>query len=278
MKALVVGIALIVLGAAAPWVLAQPKPAASTPVSRPAAPANAEQGPAWAALKPAQREALKPLEREWPGIDGQRKQKWLDIADRFPGMPAPDQARMQARMAEWAQLTPSERGQVRLNYQEAKQTPPGNRQASWEAYQALPLEQRRELADRAAPPAANTAIKAGTTATAAGSTTVVGKPVPRPDKLMREGSQPKLNTVPAAASAVAVKPVAPTVVQAQPGATTTLMSKQPSPPAHQQNGMPKIATTSEFVDKKTLLPQAGAQGTAVRAGAAPASAPAAPRP
>ena len=125
-----IGIAFTILGAAAPWAHAQPKPAASSASARTVAPASAEQGPAWATLKPAQREALKPLERDWPGIDGQRKQKWLDIAERFPAMHAEDQARMQARMAEWAKLTPSERGQVRLNYQEAKQVPAGNRQAS----------------------------------------------------------------------------------------------------------------------------------------------------
>lgn len=272
MRFLALGVALTVLGAVAPWAHAQPKPAASSPSVRSTAPAPPQQGPTWAALKPAQREALKPLERDWSEIDGQRKQKWLDIADRFPAMPPPDQARMQARMAEWAKLTPSQRGQVRLNYQEAKQVPAGNRQASWEAYQALPPEQRRELAGRAAPPTAIAGVKAGPGASSAGPAGAVAKPVPRPEKLAREGPQPKLNTVPAAASAVPGKPVAPTVVQAQPGVTTTLMSKPPTPPAHQQKGMPKIATTPEFVDKKTLLPQAGAQGAPARAGAAPAAA------
>ena len=268
MRFLALGLALTVLGAAAPWAHAQQKPAASNPSARSTAPSPVDQGPTWATLKPAQREALKPLERDWPGIDGQRKQKWLDIADRFPAMPPPDQARMQARMAEWAKLTPTERGQVRLNYQEAKQTPAGNRQASWEAYQALPPEQRRELAGRAAPPTAIAGVKASPSASGAGPIGAVVKPVARPEKLVREGPQPKLNTVPAAASAVPAKPVAPAVVQAQPGATTTLISKPPTPPAHQQNGMPKIATTPEFVDKKTLLPQAGAQGSPGRAGAA----------
>lgn len=272
MRLLALCVALIALGAMAPWVHAQPKPAASSPSARPVAPPAVEQGPAWSALKPAQREALKPLERDWPGIDGQRKQKWLDIADRFPAMPAPDQARMQTRMAEWAKLTPSERGQVRLNYQEAKQVPPGNRQASWEAYQALPPAQRRELADRATPPPAAPSAKRGAAASSPDPAVAKTAAPTRPDKLVREGPQPKLNTVPAAASAVPAKRVAPTVVQAQPGATTTLMSKPPAPPPHQQTGMPKIATTPEFVDKRTLLPQAGAQGAPARASAAPAAA------
>ena len=275
MRSLALGVALTVLGAAAPWALAQPKPAASNPAPRPLVPASAEQGPAWATLKPAQREALKPLERDWSGIDAQRKQKWIEIAERFPAMPVQDKARMQARMVEWAKLTPSERGQVRLNYQEAKQVPAGNRQASWEAYQALPPEQRRELADRATPTAAAVGAKPGAGASGPGPRTNQTAALTRPDKLVREGAQPKLNTVPAAVAPVPAKPVAPTVVQAQPGATTTLITKPPAPPAHQQNGMPKIATTPEFVDKKTLLPQAGALGTPARAGAA---APAASRP
>jgi hypothetical protein len=53
-------------------------------------------------------------------------------------------------------------------------------------------------------------------------------------------------------------------VQAGPGATTTLVTRRPTPPAHQQTGLPKIAATPEFVNKSTLLPQRGPQGAAVR--------------
>ena len=85
--------------------------------------------------------------------------------------------------------------------------------------------------------------------------------------------QTKSNIVPNPGFAVPLKPVAPTVVQARPGATTTLISKVPAPPMHQQTGMPKIAATPEFVDKTTLLPRRGPQGAATRSAAAsPASA------
>jgi hypothetical protein len=61
------------------------------------------------------------------------------------------------------------------------------------------------------------------------------------------------------------------VIQAAPGATTTLVTRRPTPPAHQQAGLPKIAATPEFVNKSTLLPQRGPQGAAVRpAGEPPA--------
>ena len=63
--------------------------------------------------------------------------------------------------------------------------------------------------------------------------------------------------------------VAPTVVQAKPGATTTSMATRVAPPAHNQAGLPKIAATPGFVDPATLLPRRGPQGAAVRsAGAA----------
>jgi hypothetical protein len=248
-------VALTAVGAAEPPAASAPTPAASSQAPRTKPAVGAEQGPAWATLKPAQRSALKPLERDWSGIDGLRKRKWLEIAERYPSMSPEDQARLQTRMAEWAALTPLERGQVRLNYQEAKQAPAQNRQASWDAYQALAPEQRRELADRAAP-MATSASRAGPNATKTATAAAQA-----PSRTF-DGPQPKSNTVPNPALAALPKPVAPTVVQVQPGATTTLISKQPAPPAHQPTGMPKIAATPEFVDEKTLLPQTGAQSTA----------------
>jgi Protein of unknown function (DUF3106) len=236
-----------------------PKPAgAGAGVSVQPAP---EQGPTWSALKPAQRQALKPLERDWAGIDAPRKSKWLEIAERYPTMAPQDQERMQARMSEWARMTPQERSQTRLQFQGAKQVPQRDRQASWEAYQALPEEQRRELANRARPVAAAPAVPAAA-ASAARSSPAAAAKAQRPDNLAREGVQPKVNAVPARGAVPPPKPVAPSVVQAKPGATTTLISKPPSPPAHQPSGSPKIAATPDYVDKKTLLPQTGAQSTA----------------
>lgn len=219
--------------------------------------ARAESGPRWAELNPAQRSALAPLEREWPAIDAERKQKWVQIAGRFPTMAPAEQARVQARMGEWARMTPSERGKARLAYQEAKQVPAPDRQSRWDAYQALPPDQKRQLAARAVPPVP-TSPSADPRRAAA--------PV---QKSGRELDQPKSNLVANPALAVPPRPIAPTVVQAQPGATTSLMSRRPVPPAHQQPGLPKIAATPEFVDKATLLPQRGAQGAAaVRSAAA----------
>lgn len=237
--------ALLVI-AAAPGI-AQPGLAAAA-----AAPVN--EDPKWTELSAAQRSALAPLEHDWATLDPDGKQKWLQVARRMPSMSPVERGRLQARMTEWVRLSPQQRGQARLGFEQAKRVGPKDRKAQWEAYQALSPEQKRQLQARAssASPSSNAASKA-----ASGQ---------------RNGrSHAKSNIVPNPAYAAPPKPVAPTVIQAQPGATTSLMSRRPSPPMHQQTGLPKIAATPEFVDKRTLLPRRGPQAAATlsTAGSAP---------
>jgi hypothetical protein len=241
-------VALALVALAAPAAHAQP------PMRSASAPAHNAGGPAWSALTPAQRGILAPLERDWSRIDAPRKQKWLDIADRVPNMPPDERQRIQERMHEWAKLSPQERGQARLQYQEARQLTPQERQQRWEAYRALEPEQRRELRARAQPASAVASGAQTREAFAAG----------------------KSNIVPNPADSATRKAVGPTAVQAKPGATTTLITRHPAPPAHQQSGLPKIAATPDFVDRTTLLPQKGPQGAATQPAPA-ASAPASPR-
>jgi hypothetical protein len=207
----------------------------------------AEEGSRWADMPQAHRLALKPLEAEWSVLGADSKQKWLEIAARFPTLPADERVRIQARMTEWARMSPQERGRVRLNFQEAKQASPRDRQAQWDAYQALPEEQKRQLAARAVPAETR-------------------RPVPLlqggAGTAVQEAAVAKSNIVPNPAYAQPLRQVAPTVVQAQPGATTTLITRRAAPPVHQQTGLPKISATPEFVDRATLLPQRGPQGAA----------------
>jgi len=217
------------------------------------APAAREEGVRWHALTPAQREALAPLERDWPGIDAPRKQKWVALAARFNTLSPEERARINARMVEWTKLTPAERGQARLRFEEARQLPVPDRSEAWKAYQALPPEQRQQLAARAA-----TAASAPRDAAS------------KPGKAGRDSKEAKFNVVPNPALAQPPRPVAPTLVQAAPGATTTVITRRPAPPPHQQSGMPKIATTPEFVNRSTLLPKRGPQAAAVAS--APATA------
>jgi hypothetical protein len=223
--------------------------------------------PSWASLTAAQRIALAPLEKEWSGIDALRKEKWLEIADRFPQMSAEERRRVQMRMTQWARLSPRERGEARLHYQELRQITPEERQARWEKYQALPPEQRAQLAQRAHPGSDKASSPAPAASRAANA----------PNANAPNGNRKSnLVTVPSNTGGNA-KPVAPTVVQAKPGATTNLMSRQPAPPLHQQPGLPKVAATPGFVDSTTLLPRRGAQSAGVRAASA-APRPVAPAP
>jgi hypothetical protein len=212
-------------------------------------------GPSWQSLSAEQRSALAPLQNDWASIDSPRKAKWIEIAGRYPKMTPEDQKLMQARMSEWSRLSPSERARARLNFQEVKQLPHQERHDRWEAYQALPESQRQALASRAA---AKAPTKSGIPE---------AKPMPDAGSKRNIVANPSLAPNPS-------RTVAPTVVQAAPGATTTLVTRQPAPPAHQPAGLPKIAATPGFVDRNTLLPRRGPQGAGVRAASsAPASQP-----
>ena len=205
-----------------------------------------EEGVRWQSLTAPQREALAPLEKDWPGIDAPRKQKWLALAARFKSLSPEERTRITARMSEWAKLTPAERGQARMRFEEARQLPAPDRSARWRAYQALPPEQRQQFAARAASAASGSREAAARSA----------KPV-------RDSKEAKFNTVPNPALTQPPKQVAPTLVQAGPGATTTPITRRPMPPAHQQSGMPKLAATPEFVNRSPLRPRRGPQAAAV---------------
>ena len=209
---------------------------------------SSPSGPSWSSLTSSQREALAPLERDWPTLDGLRKTKWLEVAARFPKMSETEQQRIQQRMREWVRLSPAERNRARLQFNEARQLSNQERQAQWEAYQALPDEKRQALASRA-PSAVRPPQAAATAASAAAG--------PTPP------SSAKRNLVAAPRVPPSPRPVRPAVVQPKPGATTTLLTQPAAPPLHQQVGLPKISATEGFVNPTTLLPERGPQGAAV---------------
>ena len=210
---------------------------------------------AWEQLTPAQRQALAPLQRDWPSIDANRQQKWIEVATRFPQMSPDERRRLQDRMAEWARLTPEERTRARLQFQETRQLPAEEKRARWEAYQALSEEERRALAERTAPPAKGSPAADASTRRNAAADNGTAK-----------------NNLVVPRSAPPARSVAPSVVNARPGATTTTVATPVAPPLHHQPGLPKIAATPGFVDSATLLPQRGPQGAAVQATGASAPA------
>jgi hypothetical protein len=102
--------------------------------------------PFWRALSPAQQVALQPLQAEWDQMDGVRKQKWLQLANRFNGMKPEEQQRVHERMREWVKLTPAQRELARDTYARTRKIAPAQKTASWENYQQLPDEQKKKLA------------------------------------------------------------------------------------------------------------------------------------
>jgi Protein of unknown function (DUF3106) len=205
----------------------------------------------WVKLTSAQRSVLAPLQDNWGSFGAEQRRRWLEFAARYPRMSEDEQRRVQDRMADWSQTTPQQRGRARAQFQAARGLDPNERQSRWEAYQALPPEQRQKLAEQAEPPRTR-----GDQRRSAGARNEDG-----PDLKSNIVRTPRASSDP--------RPVTPTVVQSGPGATTTLMGQPASPPLHQQPGMPKMTATPGFVDRNTLLPQRGPQG----AGARPLQAP-----
>lgn len=212
-----------------------------------AAGAESAGGPAWSTLTPAQKATLAPLQRDWSGIGSQGKQKWLELAEKYQSMPPADRQRVQERMTEWSRLSPEERSRARLQYQQSRQMPAQDRQLHWETYQALPTDEKQELANRSKAESDAGPKLRGQKPSAASASASLGVP----------------------------KAAAPAMVQAKPGASTLLISKTPAtaPPAPAQ----KIVAPPGQVDRSTLLPKSVRQDAPATAAAPPASA-ARPRP
>jgi hypothetical protein len=111
---------------------------------------NAPEKPLWSTLTRTQQIALEPLAGEWDRMEAMRKQKWLEIANRYSSMKPDEQVRVHERMRDWLKLTPEERRVVRENYTRTKKIDPGHKTEEWEKYQQLPEEQKKKLAADAA--------------------------------------------------------------------------------------------------------------------------------
>ncbi|MBW4049073.1 MAG: DUF3106 domain-containing protein [Proteobacteria bacterium] len=108
--------------------------------------------PSWEQLSPMQKEALGPLQAEWPHFDADRKRKWLNIASRYPAMSLPQRATLHRRMAEWVHMTPQQRRLARENFLATGKAPLDTRKQAWERYQKLPEARKHELEREAKSP------------------------------------------------------------------------------------------------------------------------------
>ncbi|WP_239467037.1 DUF3106 domain-containing protein [Rhodoferax koreensis] len=169
------------------------RPAASTPIpgqtSRPVTVAK----PEWKDVHPAQQRALQPLAAIWNPLSETQKRKWLAISANFEKLPPAEQTKLQERMREWVLLSPAQRNLARLNFAETKQLSLKEKQAKWEAYQALSKEEKEKLAGQAIKPRVGAA------------TTI--KPAPK-QKLVTATANPAPNAA-TKASAPHVLPVEP---------------------------------------------------------------------
>lgn len=99
----------------------------------------------WKELTPGQQTALQPLAPHWSTLSEAQRKKWLTISKNFDKLPEDEKSTLHSRMAEWATLTPQQRIQARLNFGEANRLPQIEKKVQWEAYQALPEEEKRKL-------------------------------------------------------------------------------------------------------------------------------------
>jgi hypothetical protein len=134
---------------AKPAVVPQATPGAAAAHPAPAKVSRADK-PLWRDLTPAQRAALDPLSAEWDQMNTVRKQKWLEMANKFATMKPEEQQRVHERMREWVRLTPAQRKLARDTYAQTKKLPPEQKTATWQSYQQLPEEQKQKLAEAAA--------------------------------------------------------------------------------------------------------------------------------
>ncbi|MES2351168.1 MAG: DUF3106 domain-containing protein [Pseudomonadota bacterium] len=131
--------------------LPAPTPVSPTPaIALKPGPVPATGKPLWKDLTRPQQVALEPLMPEWDRMESVRKQKWLDIANRYASKTPDEQLRIQERMRAWMKLTPEERRVARENYTLSKKIDKSQKSAQWEQYQQLPEEQKKKLAADAA--------------------------------------------------------------------------------------------------------------------------------
>lgn len=135
-------------------------PLKPTPPKAPAARAVVTK-PLWTELTNTQQQALRPLAAGWNTLSEPQKRKWLAMSQNYGSLPPAEQVRLHERAAEWVALSPQQRSQARLNFGQTKELTPAEKQAKWEAYQALSPDERKKLADGGAkrPPGAATPVK-----------------------------------------------------------------------------------------------------------------------
>lgn len=115
---------------------------------------------AWNSLSADQKIALAPLEATWRQLSAGHQRKWIALSANHPQMTEDEKDKLQARMVQWAALSPKQREQARLNFANTKKIPSDGRAATWETYQALSDEEKKAFAQSAPKKPSGAAIAA----------------------------------------------------------------------------------------------------------------------
>ena len=107
-------------------------------------------GPRWTELSATQRKVLDQLEEQWALMGAVQKRRWMVLADGYDKLSEREQEKLHSRMADWSSLSVQQRNQARLNFALTNKLAT-DKQAQWEAYQALREEEKSLFAARAAP-------------------------------------------------------------------------------------------------------------------------------
>lgn len=134
----------------APVVVAKPTQAAS--ISKDSSTID------WRSLSAPQQVALQPLQSNWDSLSNLQKRKWQSISANYHRMSPEEQTKLHSRMVQWAALSPRQREQARLNYAEVQKINPQEKNAKWEAYQALNATDKQKLVASAQPKPPRTAL------------------------------------------------------------------------------------------------------------------------
>jgi hypothetical protein len=140
----------------------------------PAGPSAAASNSSWQSLKGSQKKALAPLAPHWAQLSPAHRNKWLAMSNNFDNLSTKEQAILHDRMADWASLSPKQRAQARLNFNQTKTLDADAKKTQWEAYQALSPEDKKKLAAQQ-----TTGIQGAATASQAASPRKV---IPLPSK------------------------------------------------------------------------------------------------
>lgn len=133
------------------WTALATAPLLAQSASGPRVGEDAPAGSRWSGLSAAERRALQPLARQWSSLSEAQRRKWIALSRDFDRLSPTERQTLQQRMGEWVALSPVERNRARLNFARSERFATEDKQALWEAYQALSEDERRRLAAQAPP-------------------------------------------------------------------------------------------------------------------------------